>query len=231
MPPRAIRLLLGCFAVVLATFGTVWILRRTLDAHEATYQGKSVDEWRELLASHEPGVSNRASIEITSQVIPALIGNMLHDTADSRMSSALADALNSLPGPTIVYLTADTRRANAAEGLGTLGLASPAAIAALMEVLRSRDLAVHASAAEALGKLPADPAQTVPVLLACLNDPQDPGRAEAVTTLASYGTAAKVAVPTLVRLLDDRSSKELMAAVRSTLKQLDPAAAARAGVH
>ena len=231
MPSRTLRSLLAGLVIIVAVVGVVWSLRRMLDAHEAVYQGKSVEEWRGLLASLEPGVSNRVSVEINAQVIPSVIDTLLHDMADSPTRLALVDALNGLPGPTIVYLPADTRRANAAEALGALGQASPVAISALIEVLKGRDLAAHASAAGALGKLPADPAKTVPVLLACLNDPQDPGRADAAEALASYGPAAQVAVPTLLGLLEDHSSKDLWSAVRNTLRQLDPQAAAKAGVR
>jgi hypothetical protein len=53
-------------------------------------------------------------------------------------------------------------------------------------------------------------------------------RVQAVMDLAAFGPRAKPAVPILLKLLKDRSSKEIVKAVPKALKQIDPEAAAKA---
>jgi hypothetical protein len=83
--------------------------------------------------------------------------------------------------------------------------------------------------ARALAGIQADPDAVIPVLIGCLVDGDGHGRPDVVEALAQYGSRAKAAVPTLVKLLKDRSSKEIVRAVPRALRRIDPAAAAAAG--
>ena len=58
----------------------------------------------------------------------------------------------------------------------------------------------------------------------------DGRRAQAAGDLGLFGPKAKAAVPTLVKLLKDHSSREITAAVPRALRRIDPEAAAGAGV-
>ena len=81
-----------------------------------------------------------------------------------------------------------------------------------------------------MGLIHSDADLTIPALIDCLNNPQNGARAEAATALAAFGGQAKAAVPILVKLLEERTDKELMRAVPAALKKIDPEAAAHAGI-
>ena len=161
-------------------------------------------------------------------IIPELTRAMVQDTNDSRLRVALVEYLNTLPGVNIVYHTADTRRADAADLLGEFGPCAKAASPALLQALQGRDAMVRPSAAGALGKIQADPEVVIPLLIKCL-DQKDVDDAAALA-LADYGPAAKAAVPKLIELSKVRD-KDLHHAVLVALSKFDPAAATQAGVR
>jgi HEAT repeat protein len=99
-----------------------------------------------------------------------------------------------------------------------------------MEALKRQDDLLCEPAAAALVKIQADPEQVIPALIACLVDSNGHGRADVVEALGEFGPKSKAAVPVLVKLLGDHSSKELVAAVPRALRKIDTDAAAKAGV-
>ncbi len=79
-------------------------------------------------------------------------------------------------------------------------------------------------------RIQAEPDQAIPALIGCLLDRQGRGRPDVVEALGEFGPKARAAAPVLVKLLADRSSKDIIVAVPTALKNIDPEAAAKAGV-
>jgi HEAT repeat protein len=220
--------------IVVAGLGVVvvgiWALSRTLGTDETRYQGKRLDFWREQLASHEAASSNQAYTVLNSLILPRLTNQMFSDTNDSRFRVALIDGLNGLPGVNVHFVPADGRRVQAVNELGSLGPGAKPATPALIEVLKRKEDLLCGPAAAALVQVQADPELVIPALIDCLIDPDGHGRPDVVEALGEFGPKAKAAVPLLVKLLEDHSSKEIVRAVPQALRKIDPEAAARAGV-
>ncbi len=122
------------------------------------------------------------------------------------------------------------RRVQAINDLGSLGPRAKAAAPALLQVLDRKDDLLCGPAATALAKIQAEPDRAIPALIGCLLDREGRGRPDVVEALCEFGPRAQAAVPLLVKLLADRSSKDIVAAVPTALKNIDPDAAAKAGV-
>lgn len=69
----------------------------------------------------------------------------------------------------------------------------------------------------------------IPQLAALLDDPQDDVPENAVKSLGQFGSLARPAVPKLLPLLQSRDKDRFLAA-KAALRQIDPEAAAKAGV-
>jgi HEAT repeat protein len=224
------RILFAAAVGLGALVGGTWLLSRALAQREASCQGKPLDYWIEQLKDHDAAASNRAFVVVNSMIIPQLTDQMVQDTHDSSLRITLIEKLNNLPGVDIQFATAPFRRAAAARWLGEFGPAAKAAVPALLKVLKGNDDTVRVKAAEALGRIHSDSEIVIPALISCLNDPRSDLRTEAAEALASWGKQSRAAVPRLVQLLEDRSDRDLMAAVPEALKKIDPEAAAKAGV-
>ena len=228
---RILRLFIGVLIGVAVLIGLVLILSRVLGDHETLYHGKPFNYWCEQLTNQDAVVAGQARTTLTSLIIPELTNRMFSDTNDSRLRMALVEHMNDLPGLQIMYTPSTGRRAQAVNDLGRLGpLAKAVATPALLEVLKRKDDFLTGSAADALVKIQADAETVVPVLMDCMVDSEGHGQSDVVEALGEYGPKAKAAVPTLIKLLGDRSSKDIMEAVPKALKQIDPEAAAKAGV-
>jgi HEAT repeat protein len=112
--------------------------------------------------------------------------------------------------------------------LGEFGLAAKPAIPVLLQALKSADSVVHGPAIAALGKIHGEPDTIIPLLMGYLDDKEL--NDEAATALGNFGSPAKVALPKLIPMLKI-PDKDLHNAVALALKQIDPAAAADAGVR
>ncbi|HXP60253.1 MAG TPA: hypothetical protein VN829_07165 [Dongiaceae bacterium] len=222
-------------AGVLAGLGVLavgtWILSRAIGTHEARFQGKPVLYWSEQLANHDAAASNEAALVVYSKIVPQLTNQMFTDTNDSKFRQSVIDELNTLPGIQIDYVDAIGRRARAVNDLGSLGPSAKSAAPALLVALKGNDDVMCAAAAGAVAKIRVDPETAVPALIGCLVDGRGHGRPDVVDALGEYGPPAKAAVPMLVKLLKDRSSKDLVKAVPQALRRIDPEAAAAAGVR
>jgi len=220
-------------AGVLAGLGVLaagtWILGRAIGTHKTVYEGKSIYYWSDQLTNRDAAASNKAAAIVYSQILPHLTNQMFSDTNDSKLRLALIDQLNALPGIQVYFVTADGRRAQAANDVGTFGPAARCAAPALLEALKRKDELLCSPAASALARIQADPETAVPALIGSLLDRKGHGQPDVVDALGEYGPRAKAAVPLLVKLLRDRSSKDLIRAVPQALKRIDPEAAARAG--
>jgi HEAT repeat protein len=109
-----------------------------------------------------------------------------------------------------------------------LGPAAKAAVPPLVQAFKGKDARVRAAAVGALGKIHSDPDDVIPLLMGCLDD--DDLNDHAALALGRFGALSKAAIPKLIPLLNG-SGKEIRYAARVALKQIDPVAAAKAGVR
>jgi len=130
---------------------------------------------------------------------------------------------------------ADVRSA-AGEALGLIGPGARAAVPALTRALEDGEAAVRLEAAQALWRIEKSP-RTVPVLVEIFKDDKKPHlRTQAAAALGRVGAAAKAAVPLLVEAAKNDPTRgvkgryDVRIAAAAALKQIDPGAAARAGL-
>jgi HEAT repeat protein len=116
-----------------------------------------------------------------------------------------------------------------ASGLGWARSDMNIVVPALIGRLKDQDPDVHNAAVVALGRLHAEPDLAVPALIKDFpaNDPFLGG--QILWALGRFETNASAAVPMLIEALSDNDWKVRHQAA-SALKQIDPAAAAKAGV-
>ena len=226
---RTLRMSAGVLAGLCVLVAGTWILSRAVGNHETMYQGKSLYYWSVQLTNQDAGASNKAAAVLYSRIIPHLTNQMFSDTHDSKLRLALIDELNTLPGIQIDFVGASSRRVQAVMDLASFGSRAKSAAPALVEALKRQDGVLCEPAAGALLSIEADPQAVIPALIGCMVDDKGHGRSDVVEALAQYGPRAKAAVPILVKLLKDRSSKEIIRAVPRALRRIDPEAAARAG--
>lgn len=123
-------------------------------------------------------------------------------------------------------------RASAAfglEGLAFMGGDAKPAIAALVEALKDTHVSVRASAATALGHIHSEPGAVVPALIEMLHDQDVQLHAFAARALGEFGDNARPATAQLIELLSE-ANQDARKAATNALKQIDPEAAAKAGV-
>jgi HEAT repeat protein len=224
-----LRMSAGVLAGLCVLVAGTWILSRALDNHQTMYQGKPSYYWSEQLTNQDAGASNKAAAVLHSQIIPHLTNQMFSDTNDSKLKMALIDELNTLPGIQIDFIDSNSRRVQAVMELGTFGSGAKSAAPALLEALKRQDNVLCEPAARVLVNIQAEPEAVIPALIGCMVDDKGHGRSDVVEALGQYGPRAKAAVPVLVKLLKDRSSKEIIRAAPRALRRIDPEAAATAG--
>jgi hypothetical protein len=235
MNKRLIRLGLCVLAGLAALGGGIWWLSTSLGNQEPLYSGKTADAWNEQLAGADPSASNRAYEVLNAQIIPKLGDQMLHDTNDSKLKMSIIETLNGIPGVQIEYMNALGRRLSAAYELGTFGPPAKAAVPYLIEALQGPNAgleegshhSLHDSAMESLGNIHSSPEVVIPFLIPYLT--YGNMREEAAGVLGHYGSAARAAAPKIIPLLN-ANDPDTRATARAVLKQIDPDAAARAGV-
>jgi len=198
-----------------------------LGNQETLYAGKPLDVWRAQLNSQDAGLRNQAGEVLSAQIIPRLVDQMFHDTNDSRLRLELIKTVNGIPGIEVNFIEADGRRSSAAGDLGTFGPAAKAAVPALIQALKGPEAEMHEAAISALGKIHSEPDMVIPLLMPYRTN--DDLNDEAATALGNYGSLAKEAFPKIVPLLHAQDD-DARAAARVALKQIDPEAAAKAGV-
>ena len=187
----------------------VLVLTQTLGEHQPLYQGQTYYYWVAQVRSPDSATSNHAVVVFQTDVIPQLTDQMFHDTNDSNLRLSLIDVLNGLPGITIYYAPAGSRRAGAVGELGQLGPLAKQALPQLVQALKSKDEAVRGPAARALGQIRSDPEKIIPV-------PEG-----AVAGLGCFGELAHDALPKL-RELAKVPDKDLQAEVSMALNKIAP---------
>jgi hypothetical protein len=224
---RLKRLAAGVLVGLLLLIGVVWLLSKTLgNIHPTLFAGQSLSYWQEQLAGRDAGASNKAYAVVNDVVVPRYIDIMLHDTNDSKIRLGAVRVINRLPGIQITFLNALARRSGAAGGLGELGPTAKAAVPSLIQALNRSD-GLDEAAIRALGNIHSDPDVVIPLLIPYLTN--DAVNDQAAIALGKYGRLAMEAFPKIVPLLKARD-KEARWAAAVALKQIDPEAAAKAGV-
>jgi len=147
-----------------------------------------------------------------------------------------ADAKPSVPA--LIALLNDTdldERYVAVFTLRSLGPVAGDALPSLIKCLKDPEFTVQSDAILGLGEVHQEPERTVPILVEILARPQNPRhsvtlRANAIWALRQFGAQAKLAVPELLRLLNDEHVG-IRSDATNALKAIDPEAAAKAGVE
>ena len=171
-------------------------------------------------------------------VVPILM-ECLHNT-DSLVRVEAAEALGKrteFPDssvPALIQAMQDTSPAvcrSATKSLGQYRNRTKEIVPLLLRMLESKECKMTpVLALEALRDIaPAEPGLLIPVFTAKLNDSNSGARMLAAIALGKYGTQAKFAVPSLLRLVlnEDFATRSNAACA---LLQIDPAAAATAGI-
>jgi hypothetical protein len=216
------RIALGVLVGMALLVGLVWLLILTLGNKPAyVFAGKSIEDWRAQLNSHNPGTSNDAFAVVSSRVIPEITATLFSDTNDSRLRVSLVQTLNQLPSVQIYFADAAGRRIDAAQNIAELGPGAKTAVPALIQALKGSDAVVRGPAITALGEIHSDPDTVIPLLITYLDD--DNLNDEAAKALAHYGSLAKAAVPKILPMLH-APDKDARAAAVEALQKIDPEA-------
>jgi hypothetical protein len=235
MAQRIMRVFISVLLGICVLAGAVWLLSLALGIRESVYAGKTVDGWRQQLASHDAGASNQACETLNTQIVPRLVDQMLHDTNDSKLKLSLIKTLDGIPGVQVNFIEADYRRIGAAYDLGTFGPPAKAAVPFLIQALTGPNVGLregshhglHDAAMEALGNIHSNPDVVIPLLIQYLAN--DNLRDEAAAALGNYGSLAREASSKIVPLLK-ANDNDTRANASAVLKQIDPEAAAKEGV-
>ncbi len=183
---------------------------------------------------HQRWAASRALYAMGANARPAfptLTNLLLHDSTATYGALPLAGMGSEALPPLLAALTNQSPfiRYAAARGLdeerSDLNIVVPALIARLSD----RDTNVHQIAVTALGYLHAEPELAVPALMKDFpgNDPTL--RLLVLIAIRQFGTNASAAIPVLVGALSD-NDRMVRSTAASVLNQIDPAAAAKAGV-
>ena len=222
-----LRLAAAVLIGLIVIAGGIWILTQVLASHETRYQNKGAYDWETKLHSGNTEASNQAHTVVINQILPHLTEVMFHDTNDSSFRISLVEKLNNLPGVTIVFAEASTRRAEAATGIGQFEAVAEPAVPALIQAVKGSDDAVRPAALTSLGKIHSQPDVVLPLLISYLDNQEL--NSHAAEGLGYFGPVAKPALPKLVPLLEVRD-KDLHHAVVEALKKIDPESSATNGV-
>jgi HEAT repeat protein len=187
-----------------------------------------------LLHDPEAGVQSAAVHTLVNcgkypeLIQPAFVA-LAADTNYPNRAAVVSALANSTVDPRIglkVFLTA---MENGDAGLARI--ATEEVIEPFITALDDTEPAVRAKAASTLGRFPQQTARILPLLHARLTNDYPVVRAGAASGLAKLGSAARVAVPDLIRLYesDDRRPVLKISAARALLA-IDPATAARVGI-
>ncbi|MCH5372386.1 MAG: HEAT repeat domain-containing protein, partial [Planctomycetes bacterium] len=195
----------------------------------ATYAGKSVDEWTEILAANLGGDSDndkercRKAADALGRIGPAARGAVepLSEALRSpkvevrefavyalgRIGPSAAAAVPAivaemdLPPDHVNYALLATFRRLAAESLGRIGPAAAEAVPALGRALRNEDPAYRAQAALALWRILKQP-RAIDFLASMIEPTSTEGSYDAVVALGDVGPEASSAIDRLVDALD-----------------------------
>ena len=194
--------------------------------HERSLE-RSQQRWAASYALYALGTNARPAL-------PALTNLFFHS------STVIISALSAVPlagmgseglPPLLAALTnrnADIRL-SAATGLTWARSDLNLVVPALIERLSDQDRTVHFTAVLGLGQLHAEPGLAVPALMEDFPGKDPELRSLILEALGRFETSGKAAVPMLLESLSD-NDQAVRDDAASALKQIDPEAAAKAGV-
>jgi len=115
--------------------------------------------------------------------------------------------------------------------LRCLGPVATNALPALISCLNDPEFRVRDDAVMSLGTMEAEPERVVPVIIVFLGNYRSDRILcrDAIESLRQFKTDAKAAVPTLLTLLDDNNA-DIRSSATNAIRQIDPEAAAEAGI-
>lgn len=139
------------------------------------------------------------------------------------------NGLGALPGLIELYEQniSENSQVATAYSIGEIGPSAKSAVPIIIEHLTLKPDSVYLI--EPLGEIHSDPNLVVPILIRYLNHRWTLARQSAANGLGAFGGEAKQAVPVLVELLNDHEITVRRAASNALL-EIDPTAAAKAGV-
>jgi HEAT repeat protein len=120
-------------------------------------------------------------------------------------------------------------RETAADGLGDIGPEAKAAVPFFVSLLNDSNRIVRWDAAINLGRIHSLPDLVVPALMKNLNPLNSSASSAIIMTLGEFGPDAKPAVPALLPFLNNMD-QYVRYRTTNALKQIDPEAAAKAGI-
>jgi HEAT repeat protein len=218
----------------IGTNGIPWLLQE-LSAKETTggdelpanyYSGEAIK--RRWLAATAFGILGSAAEPATPMLIPLLDGKQTSYTAATALGGIGVKSI-----PVLIQALTNTHacaRESAARVLGLFGARAEGAIPALIRCAADQVDSVRGFATFSLGQIGGEPDVVVPVLIANLRDSDHSARWNAACALGKFGGKAKRAVPALLKLLHEDDS-DVRTIARDALHQIDPEAAAKAGVE
>ena len=177
--------------------------------------------------------------EAGAPAFPAMMEAATTRQAESDVAMSLSWILpKSAPVLTNLLMSPNpTTRCRAADALATAPFHPSVEIMArnaLLNALHDPDRGLRMTAASALGVCAGTSAThrdaVIPALTQALSDPDPSVRGNAANSLGNCGTNARVAVPQLLKLLQDTNSFPRQAGAGNLLR-IDPEAAAAAGVN
>ena len=182
-----------CCATTL--FWLVWLAPLALT--QETYQGRSFDEWIELLAVSQ-GPQRVAAAEPIARIAGRSAGSPQDAVFFAQLVSLISDS-----EPQVRYWGV-MGLATFGEQLGKQGGGPTAVVNTLEPLLKDHSPAPRIAAAQTLALL-GKTKQPLAVLVAAMADQQESVRMAAVTALERIGPAARPAQPALHKALSDHS--------------------------
>ena len=201
-----------------------WINHRQSLVHLPVQPGLA-RRTRAASAFHALGASAKSAV-------PALNQALFNNPDNTEASLALV-VIGPEAMPSVMQGTTnnDPRiRAAAVRTLGGMSFDADAVVPVLIKSLKDDSGEVRFSAAFSLGEFPQESAAIVPALTESLADRDDKVRRSALYSLGLLGREARMASPLIQHALDDPSKSVRFAAAKA-LKNIDPEAAAKAGVE
>ncbi len=249
---KAKTILFAGVIVILTAGTTTVVLDRIKQPRDPIYQGKPLSVWlkeydiRKFSDRVEMWGTNKFQTDIIVQqagtnALPTLLqllreedvkkGNVEVNGEEASMAfvALKAAAYPAIPSLMEIYERNPAARVDVIYCLSCIGPVAEEAVPWLLQKLPATDTQLQAGIISALGEIHAQSNRVVPVLIDYLNDSNSRVRVDAALALASYKADAKSAVPELIDLLNDKG-KGVKKAATLALKQIDPEAAAKAGL-
>ena len=207
---------------------------------EAFYQGRPASYWRDQVQRHFEAKA-RGSVEI-----PWIAGVLDDLGAPVSIDNPLDMPEVLRPDPSAIPVLIDLLQEDdeqvclaACDALGDIGADAQAAVPALLKMLQDPRRSYRESASFALRAIGADD-KAIPILVTALDDDAALVAYNSALVLGKLGSRAEVAVPALTRVLQSEGANRRVRpssrftvgnGVATALQQIDPEAAAKAGVE